>query len=571
VPLVVIYDECHQLGAPRLQRGWRVLDRKRPEGASWPRILGLSATPLPRNHRQRILMRKTLFPVTAGSLSDPDYPWRMDVAHRVENASLEKLGVLCPVNAYQQRSGFFDLPSEVLDRATWRRPIEEPPASGAHSDDLLRFSAQFNARVMSHPLVLRFLAGRVATRLEQLGKTLVFLPTIRAANAFVALLEAHPATKGRVFVVHTRLGELELEGERGPRRVYEQLTLFAKKGDEPSVMVNVNMLTTGFDDPKIRTIVLGRLTYSMNLYWQMIGRGSRGPRSGGTTDCTVIDPIRLTRLYPIADGYRPTLTRSNDDLVGGDDVGAGRLDPSLTIVDVSHGGPGPGADAVDESWFDAVALDEEMLTAYTAPEPRPTRTEEAEAEVHFDPPTELVPARPRVGDLPPSRGCAGRFRALVMALDGDSLQRVAKAFGIPFAGNMVREYAVDELMDAVVADGRRGASTFFDAIPVPELRRLVRSLELPAPKQKKAAYVASLVHRFLLDDPETPLGALLAPDGGTALVRAPATVYTKLDRRYDKRGLQKLLDRLEQPRSGKNKGVLIRRIFETFLWRELAE
>ena len=105
-------------------------------------------------------------------------------------------------------------------------------------------------------------------------------------------------------------------------------------------MVNVNMLTTGFDDPKIRTIVLARLTYSMNLYWQMIGRGSRGPKSGGTSDCTVLDPIRLTRLYPIAEGYRPTLTKSNEDMVAGEDVGEGRLDPSLTIVDQRQGGLG---------------------------------------------------------------------------------------------------------------------------------------------------------------------------------------------------------------------------------------
>ena len=109
------------------------------------------------------------------------------------------------------------------------------------------------------------------------------------------------------------------------------------------------MLSAVLNRSKISTIVLGRLTFSMNLYWQMIGRGTRGPRSKGTEDCTVIDPIRLTRLYPIADGYRPTLTRSNDDLVAGEDVGAGRLDPSLTIVEVPHGGPGPGVEAVDES------------------------------------------------------------------------------------------------------------------------------------------------------------------------------------------------------------------------------
>ena len=142
-PLVVIYDECHQLGARRLQRGWRVVARKSPPGASWPRILGLSATPLPRNSRRRTLMWKTLFPLAPGASDSPGYPWRMDVAYRVQNASLETLGVLCPVNAYQQNSGFFDIPTEVLKRATRRRPIKEPNAVDATLDDLLHFAAQF--------------------------------------------------------------------------------------------------------------------------------------------------------------------------------------------------------------------------------------------------------------------------------------------------------------------------------------------------------------------------------------------------------------------------------------------
>jgi superfamily II DNA or RNA helicase len=565
VPLVIIYDECHQLGARRLQRGFRAMDRKRPEGSAWPRILGLSATPLPRNRRRRILLRKTLFPEGPDAPRYRDYPWRMDVAYRVQNAALERLGVLCPVNAYQQRSGFFDLPTEVLDRATRLRPIEEPPSSGAKADDLLRFSGQFNARVMSHPLVLRFIAGRLATRIDQLGKTLVFLPTIRAANALYALLSAHPQTTGRVFIVHTKLSEMEDLPE--PLEVYDQLARYAAMGSEPSVMINVNMLTTGFDEPQIRTIVLARLTYSMNLYWQMIGRGSRGPRSAGTTDCTVIDPIRLTRLYPIAAGYRPSLTQSNDHLVSGDEVGDGRLDPSLTIVERAHGGPGPGPDAVVESWFDGVVLDEAALTAYAQPPPKAGPTAPETDEVTFDSPVPLSrDTRTALAtDLPISR-----LFTLTTALSGDALQRVATAFGIPFAGSVAREDAADELLDALLDDGRKGVSTFFEAIPSPELRALVRTLGLPTPANKKAAFIATLIHDVLLSDPLPPLKALVSPDR-LALSGLPrGAVYALLDRRYDKRGLQRLLDRLNQPRSGKNKRVLIARIFETFLWRELA-
>jgi type I site-specific restriction endonuclease len=40
-------------------------------------------------------------------------------------------------------------------------------------------------------------------------------------------------------------------------------------------MCNVGVLTTGFDEPSVKAIVLNRATKSLPLYLQMIGRGSR--------------------------------------------------------------------------------------------------------------------------------------------------------------------------------------------------------------------------------------------------------------------------------------------------------
>jgi DNA repair protein RadD len=54
-------------------------------------------------------------------------------------------------------------------------------------------------------------------------------------------------------------------------------------------LCNYGVLTTGFDAPKIRAIVIARPTTSVVLYEQMIGRGMRGPRNGGTEECLVVD------------------------------------------------------------------------------------------------------------------------------------------------------------------------------------------------------------------------------------------------------------------------------------------
>ena len=61
------------------------------------------------------------------------------------------------------------------------------------------------------------------------------------------------------------------------------------------VLCNCELLTTGFDAPRITHIIMARPTISMVLYEQMIGRGLRGPKFGGTASCTIInveDPIR---------------------------------------------------------------------------------------------------------------------------------------------------------------------------------------------------------------------------------------------------------------------------------------
>lgn len=53
----------------------------------------------------------------------------------------------------------------------------------------------------------------------------------------------------------------------------EILRWFKMKPD--AILTSVGILTTGFDEPTIETIILNRATRSLSLYFQMIGRGSR--------------------------------------------------------------------------------------------------------------------------------------------------------------------------------------------------------------------------------------------------------------------------------------------------------
>jgi superfamily II DNA or RNA helicase len=54
-------------------------------------------------------------------------------------------------------------------------------------------------------------------------------------------------------------------------------------------LFNYGVLTTGFDAPKTRNIVICRPINSNILYEQIVGRGIRGTKFGGTEECDVID------------------------------------------------------------------------------------------------------------------------------------------------------------------------------------------------------------------------------------------------------------------------------------------
>ena len=55
------------------------------------------------------------------------------------------------------------------------------------------------------------------------------------------------------------------------------------------VLCNWGVLTTGFDAPLTDVVVIARPTSSAVTYHQMVGRGLRGPKLGGSTKCKIVD------------------------------------------------------------------------------------------------------------------------------------------------------------------------------------------------------------------------------------------------------------------------------------------
>lgn len=60
------------------------------------------------------------------------------------------------------------------------------------------------------------------------------------------------------------------------------------KNNEFKVLINVQIMTEGSDVPDIQTVFLARETNSDSLLMQMIGRGLRGEKAGGTKDAYIV-------------------------------------------------------------------------------------------------------------------------------------------------------------------------------------------------------------------------------------------------------------------------------------------
>lgn len=109
------------------------------------------------------------------------------------------------------------------------------------------------------------------------------------------------ATSKQVYALFKEAGYevRHLDNTHGEKEREEILTWFRTKPD--AILSSVSILTTGFDVPEVRTIILNRATKSLTLYHQMIGRGSR--KLPNKDDFSVIDLGNNARRFGLWDSH----------------------------------------------------------------------------------------------------------------------------------------------------------------------------------------------------------------------------------------------------------------------------
>ena len=160
-------------------------------------------------------------------------------------------------------------------------------------EDELNFDVEhFNRQVITRSFNETVLTG-IARSIDpenpkESGKTLIYAVNDDHADMIVDILKNHFAETG----VDTG-AIMKITGSVGggnPKKVEEAIKRF-KNEDYPSVVVTVDLLTTGIDVPEINTLVFMRRVKSRILFEQMLGRATRLCPSIKKTHFEIHDPV----------------------------------------------------------------------------------------------------------------------------------------------------------------------------------------------------------------------------------------------------------------------------------------
>ncbi|MEM7165573.1 MAG: DEAD/DEAH box helicase [Planctomycetota bacterium] len=244
---LVVIDECHRIsgeGGTQYTEVLATLRLKNPEIC----ILGLTATPyrldtgwIYQIHNKGVIrseekrfFRRCLFELTLKEMIESQYltpPVQIDA----------------PVASYD----FSKLASDFGRRSFTRTELEE----------ILKDQSRITPVIVQNILDLS----------RDRNGVLIFASTVSHARDVLSLL---PEGEAALVVGETETDERDDTIERFKSRKIKYL-------------VNVSVLTTGFDAPHVDVIAILRPTESVGLYQQIVGRGLR--LSEGKDDCLVLD------------------------------------------------------------------------------------------------------------------------------------------------------------------------------------------------------------------------------------------------------------------------------------------
>lgn len=149
------------------------------------------------------------------------------------------------------------------------------------------FVAEDVEKAMDNERLVTAACREIAELCKDRKKVLIFASSIDHCRHIAETIREQTHEECGIVTGHTpKLERAEiLDRFRG----ITQKNLFGEAKPELKYLVNVGVLTTGFDAPAIDCVAILRPTNSAGLYYQMVGRGFRLSPGTGKTDCLILD------------------------------------------------------------------------------------------------------------------------------------------------------------------------------------------------------------------------------------------------------------------------------------------
>ena len=247
---LLVIDECHRVSMEKNSNYHKVIQHLQTLNANL-KILGLTATPyrlgmgwLYQYHttnNQKYSIR------TESPRFFKDCIFELPLSYMIDNQ------FLTPAKLLNAPIAFYDFNSLTTDRF------------GQYRENDLNRLLQGEGRVTEK------IINQVITEAKQRQGVMIFAATVEHAREIVGYL---PASQTGLII--------------GETAVKERNTIIDRfKSKKLKFLVNVSVLTTGFDAPHVDLIAILRPTESVSLYQQIIGRGLR--LSPGKKECLVME------------------------------------------------------------------------------------------------------------------------------------------------------------------------------------------------------------------------------------------------------------------------------------------
>lgn len=273
---LVVFDEAHKAAADKTKRIIESL-LLMPQGYENRALIGLSATP--GRTTEASYDNNLLTNMFGGKLIHID----ADIINQINMGRLRALNSVAEENIIKYFQERRILSKITPERLTYKKDFSESDLAilGTALRDLGYSEKEYTDKQLEVLATNKSRNTAIMQKLRSLHiekvPTIVFACSVDHAKMLSAMLTLEGIPNSLV------VGELDTVDRR------KAIEAFKDKESGVDIIINYEVLTTGFDSKNIRCVFITRPTKSIVLYSQMLGRGLRGPMMGGNDNCRLID------------------------------------------------------------------------------------------------------------------------------------------------------------------------------------------------------------------------------------------------------------------------------------------